>query len=325
MKNTSYRIMIMAAVLFCMGNIFGVGKWIVYYQQNVAPYSLSELREKELAKVINVMVAKQPHAVVFREIHAAFPTEETWMHFFLGHPLGEALYKKYGTKAYSMCETFYNYGCYHGVITYMIREHGQDSQIVLKVKKACEDGVLGIVGCVHPIGHALGTTYSADIKRALQLCDVYYPYPDIVPECWIGAIMEHSNGLPQVFWVEHIDSFCQSFDAKYEPVCTRIVIRHIAREWNFDFHRLFERCMVYNRDEVRSACFNEVGYWIGQQYSNDIQHTIQICTEAVGYRDACLVGVARTFQTTDKKSTSRAICWEMHDSAVREDCLKIAD
>ena len=315
----------MYVAIFCIGFFVGSIRWVLFYQQQIAPTALSTLREKKLAEVLRVMVNKEPYQLVFAQIREAFPHEETWMHFYLGHPLGEAMYKKYGTKAYALCEQFYNFGCYHGIITYMIREKGQDPQIILKVKKACEDGVLGIVGCVHPLGHALGVVYSTDIKKALSLCDVYYPYPDIVPECWIGAIMEHSAEFTQDYWVTHIDSFCQTFDTKYVPVCTRIVIRHIAREWDFDFNRLFKKCATYTQTEVRSACVNEVGYWIGQQYYDDVQHTIQTCSNAVGYRDMCLVGIARTFQTTDKKPISKVVCEQMQDADIRTDCFKLAN
>lgn len=325
MKKFNIRVFSACIALFLLGLLSGTTRWILFYQEHIAPRVLATLRDKELARVLRVMVEKQSHGIVFAQLQEAFPEEETWMHFNLGHPLGEALYKKYGTKAYALCEQFYNFGCYHGVITYMIRENGQDPEIISKVKKACEEGVLGIVGCVHPLGHALGVVYNTDITRALSLCDVYYPYPDIVPECWIGAIMEHSAEFTQEYWVEHIDSFCDSFESKYEGVCTRIVIRHVAREWNFDFTKLFKKCRTYEMGSVQAACFNEVGYWIGQQHHNDIQRTIQICAEAVGYRDKCLVGVARMFQTTDRKSESRLVCREMADKDTRVDCLKIAN
>ncbi len=322
MKNVSWRMLFLGILVFGIASLYGAYTWIIFYQSNIAPHALSTLRDKKLAYVVNVMVAKQPYKLVFQEIQKAYPNEETWMHFYLGHPLGEALYKKYETKAYSMCETFYNFGCYHGIITSIIRSQGQDPSILPSVKKACESGSLGIVGCVHPMGHALGVVYGADIKKALSLCDVYYPYPDIVSECWIGVIMEYSADFSEEYWVLHEGSFCDMFDEIYEPVCTRIVMRHIAKAWDFDFDRLLSRCDTYADIEVQKACSNEVGYWIGQQLYSNTPKAIETCKRRSTHKDMCLVGVARTYETTDQKMHSAIVCREIGDVGLRTECIK---
>lgn len=315
--------------IFFFGFLIGGSRWIIEAQV-VRPEVLSKLRGPALRAAITFMVQRQPFPLVIAEVKRAFPREEQWMHDAIGHTLGESAYRRYGMKAFVMCDPFFNEGCYHGVVEIIARINGPDKSLLPKLKSACELHVDNYRICTHPLGHAAAVLYNYDVAAALAACDSFYPASDVAAPCWMGVIMEYNDRTAQIASARGIipkdDAYipyapCSTYPSKYEGVCAKLAMSYFAQTWHNDFPRLLAYCTSYGHLETVHDCVDELGYIIAQEYPTMPSKAITLCNSFAGLTDSCVHGLVRTYKTTNDFDAARQACAALNDAQERQDCL----
>ncbi len=108
------------------------------------------------------------------------------VHFF-----GEALYSLNGLKGITICDSEFNYGCYHSVIGNALAQEGLGE--ISKINDYCltTDDFLK---CQHGIGHGVIAFLGYDFKnltQALNICDGLKKR-DPIGGCFTGIFMEYN-------------------------------------------------------------------------------------------------------------------------------------
>lgn len=183
------------------------------------------------------------------------------------HVFGEALYSSLGLSGIRVCDSDFNYGCYHSVIGNALAREGLEK--VAEINQQCSS-TTDFLKCQHGIGHGiiayLGYEYD-NLEQALTICDSL-KNRDHIGGCFTGIFMEYNF---QTMLSE--DAKVRHFDEK-SPLypCNKLAV-------NF-----------------QDPCFYEQANWWLQVLPGDLkQKTIQIdqyCRDLPGgQRDACYSGL----------------------------------
>src|SRR3989344_1322501 len=142
------------------------------------------------------------------------------------HAFGGALFDVEGEKGLSVCDSNFNFGCYHEFLGRSISTLGLS--VVTSLNQGCVD-VLGkqSLSCQHGIGHGvlsyLGYTKEALLK-GLEQCESL-PFNDPIGGCYGGLFMEYNLQTMLRFegrirpQGENPHEPCDELDAKYRRAC----------------------------------------------------------------------------------------------------------
>lgn len=317
------RIFFILACFFSVGILFGSYNWHMVGRLE-DPAVLRALRKGALQSRLNQMVERLPFDRVKDVVNEAFPYEEPWMHNDIGHYLGELAYQRYGLKAFVLCASFFNEGCYHGVIELLGRTHGPDPTYFQQLKAACE-AEKDYTVCSHPLGHAASALSNYDIMKALRVCDETYPTEERLRfECWFGAIMEYNAEvvLKAGDEEEKVMSLCRQYPEQYQGACIQLQLHSLSFLWKNDFVRLANHCRSFATQELVDMCADEFGFVIAAyNYFSDPAKSVSVCDEFPDLRDWCLTGIIRTYRTNSRRDIAQSVCDMLHDEEMRRYCL----
>jgi hypothetical protein len=322
-------------ILFFVVFLFAVGVGYIQYYSSGARYMnpdvLKTLRGKELAYALGAVVSAQPLDEVKKTVKNAFPLEEPWLHNDVAHVLGEAMYRKYGMRAFGLCESFFNEGCYHGVIELLSRMHGPDSEYFSQLLESCvselKDGAL----CSHPLGHAATILSNYNVHTALSICDKEYAGVGDKHskfECWYGAIMEYNNGhvyaTPVPNLLETTMRLCDEYPTKYWSACVQLQLHQLyfSALWNKDISKIAPHCRTFNDSHLRFMCAEEMGFLIAAyNYFSEPEVVQQFCNEQSDLREPCFHGAIRTYRTNNQMERAQHMCGQLRGHEGIEDCV----
>ena len=326
------RFMYIARFLFivlCLGGLIGGFRWYTYYQTHITPPILSKLQGKELQEVIYTMVRSQPMFLVNIELKQAFPQELPWMHI-IGHYIGEETYRRYGLSAIGMCDTKYNFGCYHGVVQYVARLHGPDPVFLKKLYDSCLGQTHSSANCSDPLGHASATLVDFDIPKALLLCDKFFPIPNEQMHCGLGVFMEYFNTdtaklFPQKINQQSLLHMCDSYASIYKRGCVELSLTYITDIYYWTIPQLTAHCRSFSEVPVLDRCLYGVGALAAKQFLSNGVDPVPVCVGMPDYYDSCMIGILRTYQSVDQSWRVKPLCALMKGSEAKISCELIGD
>jgi hypothetical protein len=253
-----------------------------------------------------------------------YPKEEPNTHS-IGHILGEVSYEQYKEKSFALCDTMFNYGCYHGIVSMAIRMHGPDVSLPMRLWQACKDEMDNPDACIHPLGHASTIITHYDINKAFELCNSLYSNSGSASSCWQGAMMEYMDrsapGAPTDEYGNPHDIYfpCNTFSLQYEASCVRMHIHYLANRLGYDFRALEIYCRSFRNQETIRQCMEERGVMASQAHFEDIEKVIDICSTTV-YKHMCIRGAVMPFAIAQNKQANR-LCNELENIIEKEECL----
>ena len=315
-------------VIFCLmvGVIWGMYGWISYYQAHITPNVLRTLRGNELKEVIYTMVRMQPISIVRYELDQAFPVELPWMHI-IGHYIGEEFYSKYGLSAIGMCDTKYNFGCYHGIVQYVARLHGPDPQFLKKLYDACVNQTHSSANCSDPLGHASATLVSFDIPKALGLCDSFFSVPNEQYHCGLGVFMEYFNEYGATLFPPKLNEqalihMCDSYSLIYKKGCIELSLTYITNQYHYSMNQLIAHCRSYSDVTIVERCLYGVGAIAAEHrlYNNEAEDPVGVCARITDHYDWCMVGIFRTYQSVDQAWRVKPLCALVKEADTKKTC-----
>lgn len=209
------------------------------------------------------------------------------------HLFGESLYAVEGVNGIRICDTDFNFGCYHGFFTKAVSGEGLSS--VGALDAACQTSERPSA-CQHGIGHGIMEYVGhSNLSRALEACSLAYQ-PDPIAGCTSGVFMDYNIRLT-------VEGNTFSVSARplgnpelpYAP-CTDV------------------------EDRFKKSCYHELPQWWYQVYQGDIQNIGALCEriEDKNYRAICFGGVGNIVGSVANYETAlvKELCALMPKHAV---------
>ncbi len=275
-------------------------------------------------------------------------TEETITSHSLGHIIGNALFKKYGTRGITFCTPQFLYSCYHGFMeTYLAQKGLTDPSAIERVcttwfSADTEEGSNSLNACIHGAGHGLVSYYGYDIERAVSTCHAL-SVPMQLP-CYNGVFMvaplyTQTNDVRGGAWklCENItlDLARESCERQAAGFRTMSLIADstrnadgIASISNEALARFTASCSDAPTISANRRCVETAGHIIGSAMQNatDIK---DICSSASAeLRRECMVAAASEWvlrSRGEKEAAAKATCDYSKSDDEKTHCVEIIE
>lgn len=229
--------------------------------------------------------------VAYQLLKEKFAKNEAGAHDF-AHVVGLVAFEKKGTSGLGICDTAYNYGCYHGFIEGFLSAKGIKS--MGEIEKSCVAlGPVHTPSCIHGIGHGVLAKRSYKLKEALGDCVLLKLEVRIY--CWDGVFMERVVGSMQnprdraSLTEDTLNEPCDSIDYVYKIHCWRNQVAAWFTYYQNNPQKVARRCSLIE-EQFQQTCFENIGFTNVMNAGEDQQKLISICSFDGQISDFCLIG-----------------------------------
>lgn len=264
------------------------------------PREGSSVRLSELRAELTRGIEEDPVAA-YQSLKQGYTPDKFEESHVIAHMFGEILYEVYGVGGIEICDTDFNFGCYHGFVSAAVAHGGFDVAGALRVVctrfSAPEFDV-----CTHGLGHGmLEYLGEANIVDALEACE---GIDDAGPlgGCMSGVFMGYNVALS-------LDT-----ETNYE----------VARRPLVDAANPYAPCDVFTSPTFAEACYHELPRWWKHVYPQDYAVFGGFCAELDGAnRTACYVGIAKVIPSASNFDVARAeaLCDQVGNGDVYTNCI----
>jgi len=236
------------------------------------------------------------------------------------HIIGEALYVAEGVRGVGVCDSSFSFGCFHGLFSFAISEHG--TELVPLLDGECQKLKSDQGACQHGIGHGILQYFGYDrLDDALIACAMTERL-DPISGCPSGVFMEYNVPLsedaegnsvvsPRPFDETYPYASCTSVSSEFALSCYHELAQWWAEVFDYDHGRVGALCASIEDADLSRACFIKEGDIIVSTNHQDLSFTRDNCAlmPTEKGKEYCLFGAAQTLswtpQTLDK---TRALC-----------------
>jgi hypothetical protein len=210
----------------------------------------------------------------YKKLKADYPGNDIIAHDF-AHIIGIEAYKQKNREGIKICDTRFNYGCYHGFIETYLADKGIG--VLGEMESGCLDlGQVNSPSCLHGIGHGVMAWNYYDLKKALSDCDRLPENSNIY--CYDGTFMERNRNLTEIGFVfneNNLNEPCTSLDEKYKGQC----YRNQVYTWVGYFGSLDKVGQQCKKIESRfqETCFENVGIQVALSVGEDAEKIKNLC------------------------------------------------
>ncbi|MCH7828648.1 hypothetical protein IH982_02120 [Patescibacteria group bacterium] len=290
--------------------------------------SLEQVRLlKEWAKAYGYERARQ----FLRDVYSDEPADD----HELIHVIGEAAFLKLGYGAFNICDSFFKFGCYHGVVLEAIRQSGYNQKLLEELADGClslpHSGTT-TTACIHGIGHAIMVVRGYDLIPSYEDCDrmsldklaSFYCYDGVSME---NVVRRHEReGALDQLYSEDPYYPCNSVPQQYEAACVREHIFHVRNNFGWkDVDKSAEYCLYFTAEDTLRECFGAMGSAINQDFSSEPKRVIEECNKLVTYdptyRTLCTSTAATHYSFAQQSQQAEMLCNSLPDRIDREGCF----
>src|SRR3989344_796394 len=213
------------------------------------------------------------------------------------HIFGAALYEAEGYSSITVCDTLFQWGCFHEVMGETLADRGLP--IIDTLNKRCTAFVDEIKseGGRHSLGHGLLAWFGyseKNLTEALDACKKYVPnpLPNPLGGCYSGVFMEYSfrtmsaSGELGSRFVPSKEYYtiCYHLADEFRPTCAAQAIQSwIISVPGFDrnsFSQYGELCRGFNSNELIDYCYTGIGNHLPADVSLPPSEVIARCEAA---------------------------------------------
>src|SRR3989344_4955004 len=140
------------------------------------------------------------------------------------HIIGQVAFEKQDIGGFKVCDSLYNYGCYHGFMQVYLTKYGISA--VKNMENSCTAlGNIHAPSCLHGIGHGLMMEANYALSRSLTSCEILlqssktYCFDGVFMERIVGSMLTEEQKIKTT--EENILKPCKSIDKKYQRECWR--------------------------------------------------------------------------------------------------------
>ncbi|MBY0539751.1 hypothetical protein K2P56_05000 [Patescibacteria group bacterium] len=255
---------------------------------------------------VDIAIRFTGHSLAYQILKIRYANDTPRVRHTAAHFFGERLYKDSGLSGFSVCDTDFNYGCYHGFLARAVAENGLT--VISELDDACFSADPDRPStCQHGIGHGILEYVGHDnLLQALTVCKTTRPV-EIYAGCVAGVFMDYNIFARITETGEYvIDSRELTSDVNLYSPCTEVpeefrpsCYHELPQWWNThyrkDFTRLGQYCSGILVEDGRTACYFGLGGVIAAFLEYNQVTTIEACKEMPtenGVR-TCIARVAR--------------------------------
>ncbi len=291
-------------------------EWKKYNNETLKPTSIDDLRELNIAEekikwltFINKVGTEKAY-VQFSELYKDknYVVQHNMMHL-----MGGLVYSTEGIRGIGICDSSFDYACYHQFFIDFIREKG--SFAVPQVIETCIQRHGEQAGfCIHGVGHGVQEFYGdtqEGLLKALKTCagltSVLSFSPSAVSQCNEGVFMQYNHVLPiQNMLVREVDptdplSPCNVISEEFKRDC----YLSIARRWLLFYTGEYRQADIFCTlvpEQYKKFCYRGIGVDIAMSTNYDVEATEKTCYSLADEfgRSYCKVGAANLVKLQDK-------------------------
>jgi len=224
------------------------------------------------------------------------------------HVIGEALYIALGAKGVAVCDQAFSFGCYHGLFSFAISEHG--TELVPLLDGECQKLKSDQGACQHGIGHGILQYFGYDrLNEALKACGLAERI-DEISGCPSGVFMEYnvplvegqdgfSEVVPRSFQEGNPYEPCGTVPNEFRASCYYELPQWWQRSFQDDYAVIGRLCAEIPDDEYIRGCFVKTGDLIAHNGQENLDIVKELCSKMpTSYGEgACLFSAAQTLWT----------------------------
>lgn len=259
-----------------------------------------------------------------------FPKNDADAHDF-AHIIGIVAHDSGGIKGLSVCDTAYNYGCYHGFIEVFIAKNGIGK--VAGIEEGCIAlGTVHAPSCLHGIGHGVMVDASYKLDTALENCSILKTTSQIY--CWDGVFMERIVGSMlaadkrPVITEATLGEPCNSVQIVYKEQCWRNQVSAWLPFFAGNTKDVGKQCSLIE-DQYQKTCFESLGLLVTITVGENAPALISSCQVLANpptggqVSDDCLIGAMKELLFEGKNPLlSQTLCNSV-SSQNRPYCLQV--
>lgn len=269
-------------------------------------FSISELHDKDAE--INMMkkiAERQGVQTAYDTLKKNWGAKPAHAHD-LAHAVGALAEAKLGMSGFSMCDSSFAFGCYHGFLEALLKKHGASA--ISRAEDECLALVLSgnSVSCIHGIGHGVMAS-SIDISQALAACNRVIQSNRSY--CYDGVFMEYFSGTMQKQAVDARDpwKFCLGQSERHQRECVRNNTMFLLHA---DIAQTPYRMCADLPKNLSEECVHTTGLFAGQSALGDPTAAKDICKKFESGSDqaSCAIAAAQEFAFEGYITTAPIVC-----------------
>jgi hypothetical protein len=278
-----------------------------------------EEQQQEL-KDLKTLSQKEGIVAAYAKVKKDWGTNQVQGHDY-AHYIGKLAYEQLGDSGFSVCDSDFGFGCYHGLLEELVRDQGTAGFAV--ARKSCNalasEGQ--VASCLHGLGHGV-MGYTGNIGRAIAECKTFAQNER--PYCYDGSYMEYYTGVMEDFsQANHIDSakpweFCLSQDAEAQSQCVRNQTLGLVYK-SGSVATIASQCNLLSASLVE-FCTGTVGLYAVQSSGANIAGVKKVCanfTKPEQY-SSCVLSSAREFVFQNNIPSAEQLC--SSDQSIKRSC-----
>lgn len=282
------------------------------FQNNSSPQDFAKLTREIGTEKAYVLIKKK------------FPNNDAAAHDF-AHIIGIVAHEQRGIENLKICDTAYNYGCYHGFIEDFISKNTVAK--VAQIEDSCVAlGNVHAPSCLHGIGHGVMVDASYKIDTALSNCSVLKQSSQVY--CWDGVFMERIVGSmltdqnKPAMTKDTLREPCDSVQNTYKEQCWRNQVSAWLPFFSGNTKEVASQCSFIER-EYQKTCFESLGLLVTITVGENAGQIINSCTVAQNQiSDDCLVGAIKELLFEGKQPNVAASLCDAVSVANHNACLQ---
>ena len=251
---------------------------------------------KEDFEAFSIFTNKFGPAQTYQFLKQEFTHNETKAHDF-AHVIGIVAHDQEGIEGLKICDTAYNYGCYHGFIEAFIAKNGIGKVTV--IEEGCTRlGTVHAPSCLHGIGHGVMVADSYNLEGALNHCSLLKNSSQIY--CWDGVFMERIVASMQtakdkpILSEQTLREPCETIAKVFKNQCWRNQIAAWMQFFAGNTRKVGEQCSLLEAD-YRPTCLESLGLMSTITVGENPDRLISSCRVATANQlsDDCLIGAMK--------------------------------
>lgn len=259
-------------------------------------------------------------------LRSAYPEEPNDKHE-LAHKLGEIAIRVSGLNGFGKCDSFLNYGCFHGAALAAVRLSGPHN-LGEKLWDGCRKNARFPGDCLHGLGHALMIIKGYDLLGAYEDCERLVKDRDVF-WCLDGVAMENvtRSMAPESLgkYGSSTDPYypCSFSTQQYEAVCVRNHLGFLRRQLSWDLDKLTEFCLSFPaQDELtREECVTVVGSLTVYDFPGSPEGVALQCAKAREYFSFCINGGAGALVVRKDYLQAEELCLRLKETPAYSSCI----
>lgn len=229
-----------------------------------------------------------------------------------------------GLDGLSVCDNFYNYGCYHGFMQIYLGNNGVSS--VVDMEAAClKLGMVHAPSCLHGIGHGLMMEASYDLNIALKNCRMLnqssqtYCFDGVFMERLAGSMLSRDRRIKLTS--DTLFEPCDKADLLYKRECWRNQVSAWFGFFEGDTAKIGSYCAAIEK-EYWQICFESLGLINVQNIGANEQGLIKSCGIVNSQaHDYCILGEVKELLFEGKPyNLAYNLCF-LTEQTFRDTCL----